>query len=138
MSVPSALKWVPRRSTTSQAAGEPPVRRAVPRRAIRDAEDVLSNGKGRLVLDTREVEIYDGANLAAFSFFDVGRQSMYSKQGIYDPAYQKYSLGFFTMLVEIGYALERGCEYYYPGYVVPGNQEFDYKHRVSTSWSISS
>ena len=101
-----------------------------PRRAIRDAEDVLSNGKGRLALDTREVEIYDGATLAAFSFFDVGRQSMYSKQGIYDPAYQKYSLGFFTMLVEIGYALERGLQYYYPGYVVPGNQEFDYKHRV--------
>ncbi|MCB0595828.1 MAG: GNAT family N-acetyltransferase [Lewinellaceae bacterium] len=104
--------------------------RQFPRRAIKDAKDVLSNGKGRLALDTREVKIYDGENLAAFSFFDMGCQSMYSKQGIYDPAYHKYSLGFFTMLVETQYALEQGLRYYYPGYVVPGNQEFDYKHRI--------
>ncbi len=101
-----------------------------PRRAIHDTEDILSNGKGRLALDTREVKIWDGEQLAAFSFYDMGRHSMYSKQGIYDPAYCKYSLGFFTMLVEIRYALGQGLSYYYPGYVVPGNAEFDYKHRV--------
>ncbi|MCB0557495.1 MAG: GNAT family N-acetyltransferase [Phaeodactylibacter sp.] len=104
--------------------------RQFPRRAINDAEDILSNGKGRLALDTREVAIYHGENLIAFSFFDKGRRSLYSKQGIYDPAYHPYSPGFFTMLVEIRYALEQGLSYYYPGYVVPGNREFDYKHRV--------
>ena len=30
----------------------------------------------------------------------------------------------------IEWALERGMDYYYPGYVVPGFEEFDYKHRV--------
>ena len=70
------------------------------------AEDVLSNGRGQLALDTREVKIYDGDKLAAFSFFDKGQRSMYSKQGIYDPAYHQFSLGFFTMLVEIQYALD--------------------------------
>lgn len=104
--------------------------RQFPRRAISGGGDVLSNGQGRLALDTREVKIYDGNKLAAFSFFDMGRKSMYSKQGIYDPAYSKYSLGFFTMLAEIRYALDSGLNYYYPGYVVPGNPEFDYKHRV--------
>ena len=101
-----------------------------PRRAIGDPEDILSNGKGRLALDTREVAIYDGEQLAAFSFFDMGHRSMYSKQGIYDPSYRKYSLGFFTMLAEISYAQEQGLSFYYPGYVVPGNAEFDYKHRI--------
>lgn len=104
--------------------------RQFPNRAISDYKDVLSNGNGRMALDTREVKIYDGDKLAAFSFFDVGHRSMYSKQGIYDPAYHKYSLGFFTMLAEVSYGLERGFNWYYPGYVVPGNREFDYKHRI--------
>ncbi len=104
--------------------------RLFPSRAISRGEDVLSNGRGSLALDTREVQIFDGEKLAAFSFFDMGLRSMYSKQGIYDPAYRKHSLGFFTMLTEVQYALDQGLQYYYPGYVVPGNPEFDYKHRV--------
>ncbi len=104
--------------------------RDFPRRALGSGEEILDNGRGELALDTREVRIYDGDVLVAFSFFDRGKESLYSKQGIYDPAYQKYSLGFFTMLVEIAYAQEQGLRYYYPGYVVPGNAEFDYKHRI--------
>lgn len=104
--------------------------RQFPRHAINDANDILSNGNGRMALDTREVRIYDGERLVAFSFFDRGSRSIYSKQGIYDPAYHRYSLGFFSMLAEVQYAREQGLRYYYPGYVAPGNPEFDYKHRL--------
>ncbi|MCB0555486.1 MAG: GNAT family N-acetyltransferase [Phaeodactylibacter sp.] len=101
-----------------------------PSRAIKDAADMLDNGAGGRAFDTREVKLYHQGRLVAFSFFDLGKDSLYSKQGIYDPAFRSYSPGFFTMLVEIAYGMEKGVKYYYPGYVVPGYPEFDYKHRV--------
>lgn len=99
-------------------------------KAITDPKEYLDNGTGSQTFDTREVSVYDGDQLVAFSYFASGAKSIYSKQGIYDPAYQKYSLGFFTMLEEIAYAQQEGKQYYYPGYVVPAYPEFDYKHRV--------
>jgi leucyl-tRNA---protein transferase len=85
---------------------------------------------GTNVYQTKEVAIYHGRKLVALSFFDVGREGMYSKAGIYDPEYRNYSLGFYTMLEEIAYGLETGRKYYYPGYVVPGYPIFDYKLRI--------
>ena len=40
---------------------------------------------------------------------------------------KKYSLGFYTMLLEIDFGIKSGAEYYYPGYVVPNYFKFDYK-----------
>ena len=34
------------------------------------------------------------------------------------------------MLLEMDYCLEHGLKYYYPGYVVPGYERFDYKLRI--------
>ncbi|MEO1263273.1 MAG: arginine-tRNA-protein transferase [Bacteroidota bacterium] len=82
------------------------------------------------VYNSKSVEVYDGANLIAFSFFDVGATSIASIQGIYHPAYARHSLGFYTMVREIQYGLNRNFEFYYPGYIVPGNERFDYKLRI--------
>lgn len=82
------------------------------------------------IYDTREVALYEGDRLIAFSFYDLGRNSSSSIVGVYHPAYQKYSLGYFSMLLEIRHSMELGLEYYYPGYVVPGYPRFDYKLRV--------
>ena len=90
----------------------------------------LYNQAGRRVLDTRQVEVYEGSRLVAFSFFDVGTTSLYSKIGIYDPHYRQASLGIYTMLKEVEWALAHHRSYYYPGYVVPGYPGFDYKHRI--------
>ena len=50
--------------------------------------------------------------------------------GIFDPEYSSYSLGYFTMLEEISFGQKNGFSFYYPGYVVPGYEKFDYKLRV--------
>ncbi len=82
------------------------------------------------IFNTQEVAIYDEDRLIAFSFFDLGKDSIASIKGVYHPDYAKYSLGFYTMLREVKYGIEQGFQYYYPGYVVPGFQRFDYKLRV--------
>lgn len=92
--------------------------------------DSLLDGEEFNIYNTYEVAVYDGDRLVAASFFDLGQDSVASIMGIYDPAYSKYSLGIFTMLMEITFAQENYFEYYYPGYVVPGYARFDYKLRI--------
>ncbi|MEM8908843.1 MAG: hypothetical protein AAGD05_13435, partial [Bacteroidota bacterium] len=82
------------------------------------------------IYDTWEICIYDKHRLVAVSFFDNGSNSIASIMGLFDPAYSKYSLGFHTMLLEIIVGLQNNKQYYYPGYVVPGYQRFDYKLRI--------
>ena len=104
--------------------------RAFPDRTLADEEVYRSRPSGPFTFDTREIRVYDAGKLVAFSLFNLGERSLYSSQGIYQPDYGRYSLGFFTMLLEISYAQSQGISHYYPGYVVPGYEEFDYKHRV--------
>lgn len=68
--------------------------------------------------------------LVAASYFDLGKKSVASILGIFEPDYAAHSLGYYTMLLEIEYCLRMGFRYYYPGYVVPGYQRFDYKLRI--------
>lgn len=100
----------------------------------------LSNGlmdSGTLnIYDSKTVEIFDGKKLIGFSFFDIGKNSIASIQGVYHPNYAKHSLGFYTMIQEIQYGLDNGFEYYYPGYVAPGLDRFDYKLRVGKKEEI--
>lgn len=82
------------------------------------------------IFETNEFRIYDGDQLIGFSFFDRGEHSLASIMGVYDPNYDKNSLGFFTMLLEIEWGIQNGLDYYYPGYIVPGYSRFDYKLRI--------
>lgn len=103
---------------------------AFPDRPLADLEAYRERRSGPFTFDTREVRVYEGDRLVAFSVFKLGQRSLYSSQGIYDPAYGKHSLGFFTMLAEVDYAQSQRCDYFYPGYVVPGYPDFDYKKRL--------
>jgi arginine-tRNA-protein transferase len=83
------------------------------------------------VFHTYEIEVKDAnGKLVALSYFDKGQQSMASLLGIYDPEYAKYSLGTFTMLLEMEHALQMDIKFYYPGYIFDKPSVFDYKLRL--------
>ena len=104
--------------------------RKFPRKYCDNLDYFLLNERGIKAVDTWEIEIYKDDELIGFSFFDLGHESIYSKVGIYDPDFSEYSLGYYTMLEELAFAQDRNMKYYYPGYVVPGCRDFDYKHRL--------
>ncbi len=90
----------------------------------------LQDNTDHNIYNTYEVTIYEGDKLVAFSFFDLGYKSIASIKGVYDPEYKKYSLGYYTMLLEMEFGTQNGYDYYYPGYIVPGYSKFDYKTRI--------
>ena len=97
--------------------------------------DSLEDYDNDVVFNTWEVTIRDrvSGRLVACSYFDIGEDSAASILGIFDPDLSSFSLGYYTMLLEMEFGLSRGLSYYYPGYVVPGYQRFDYKLRLGTS-----
>jgi leucyl-tRNA---protein transferase len=92
--------------------------------------DSLQDGEHFNVYNTCEFTVYDGSKLIAVSYFDVGEDSIASILGFYDPDYKAYSLGLYTMLMEMEYGKIKNFKYFYPGYVVPGYDRFDYKLRI--------
>lgn len=76
-----------------------------------------------------EICVYENEKLLAVSFFDVGANSISSVYAIFEPSAATRSLGIFTMLLEIEYALKNAKEFYYQGYVYEGNSFYDYKKR---------
>lgn len=93
-------------------------------------QDALLEGNNSNIFRTMEFLVWDGEQLVAASYFDLGKNSLSSILGFYHPDYAQYSLGYFTMLMEVVYALDHGYRFFYPGYVVPGYSRFDYKLRV--------
>jgi len=79
--------------------------------------------------DTYEIDIYDDDRLVAVSYFDDGHLSMMGLLAIFDENYSKYSLGIYSMILEIEYAKSTGKRWYYPGYVHEGPSIYDYKLR---------
>ena len=82
------------------------------------------------VFNTWQVEVFDGEQLIAYSFFDVGQQSISSIIGIYDEKYSRHSLGIYSMLAEVQFALDNNMKYYYPGFIFNKPSPFDYKLRL--------
>ncbi len=97
--------------------------------------DSLEDYDDDVVFDTWEVSIRERVSgvLVAASYFDLGSTSAASILGIFDPKLNSFSLGYYTMLLEMEFCLSRGFRYYYPGYVVPGYHRFDYKLRLGDS-----
>lgn len=85
------------------------------------------------IYDTYEIAIYDGEQLVGCSFFDRGEKTLASIMGMFHPDYNKYSLGYYTMLEEMAYGQQHNYKEYYPGYVVPGYGKFDYKLRIGAT-----
>jgi leucyl-tRNA---protein transferase len=69
--------------------------------------------------------------LVAVSYMDIGSSSVSSIYGIFDPEHSERSLGIFTMLTEIQYAISAGFTFHYPGYATSGPSGYDYKKRFS-------
>jgi arginine-tRNA-protein transferase len=92
----------------------------------------LQDGEHHNIYNTYEFCAYDGNQLVALSYFDLGKESAASIIGIYHPAYKNQSMGFYTMLKEMEFCQKAGLKYYYPGYVVPGYARFDYKSRIGS------
>ncbi len=89
--------------------------------------DNMSAGRHDGEFETKELCVYDQGNLIAVSYFDVSTKSAASIMCLFDQSYKKYSLGIYTMLLEMEYAASLGVEYYYPGYVLDRPSPFDYK-----------
>ena len=84
------------------------------------------------IFDSWMWQIRDPQNnnkLVAFSVFDKGADSIQSIKGVYDYDYSEHSLGLYSMILEMCHGLEEGLKYYYPGYIAPGCDSFDYKLR---------
>ena len=96
---------------------------------VPDLSSHLLNGNPSSHFSTWEVAIYCGDKLVAFSIFDRGQKSIGSLEAAYDVGYSKFSLGVFTMQVELIYCMEVGLDYYYPGFYPKGVSMFDYKLR---------
>ncbi len=92
--------------------------------------DYMSGSLESTVYDTRIVKVYHEDKLIACSIIDIGQDTLASIFGMYDPDYRSYSLGLYTMMLEVEICLNAEMPYYYMGYFVPGNPRFDYKLRV--------
>jgi leucyl-tRNA---protein transferase len=93
---------------------------------------VVGGERGRALFDTREVSVWSHDRLVAFSWYDVGEISVESLIGVYDPAFSKYSLGLYTMLLEILQTAELGRRFHYAGYVLAEPSPMDYKLHVGS------
>jgi len=78
-----------------------------------------------------EVSVRRNGKLLAVSFFDLGRTSISSIYGIFDPDERTRSLGIFTMLKEIEFTRESGRTLFYHGYAYEGASFYDYKKRFT-------
>lgn len=94
--------------------------------------DFLSHSPSNVPCEALEICVYDAEeNLLAASFFDVGEAAISAVYAMFEPTETRRSLGIFTMLSVIDYAIKNGKTFYYPGYAYEGNSFYDYKKRFS-------
>lgn len=93
--------------------------------------DFLSCEAASVPCKALEINVYKNNALLATSFFDVGEKAVSSVYAIFDPDETARSLGIFTMLLEIDFAINAGKKYLYQGYVYEGNSFYDYKKRFT-------
>jgi arginine-tRNA-protein transferase len=91
--------------------------------------DFLSDEPASVPCQAFEVDVRLDGRLIAASYFDVGEGTVSAIYGMFDPDMPRRSLGIFTMLKEIEFAIERGKEFYYQGYAYEGSSFYDYKKR---------
>jgi leucyl-tRNA---protein transferase len=79
------------------------------------------------IFNTEIIQIRDNGKLIAAGIYDNGEDSIAGIMNFYHPAYNKYSLGKYLMLLKINHAIETGKTWYYTGYIAYGYSKFDYK-----------
>ena len=93
--------------------------------------DFLSRDAANVPCEAKEVCVYDGETLIAASFFAIGERSISAIYGMFEPEKTSRSLGIFTMLKEIEFAIENRKDFYYQGYCYEGESFYDYKKRFA-------
>ena len=94
--------------------------------------DFLSHSPDSVPGIAKELLVFEENKLIAVSYFDIARSSISSIYGMFDLNYGKYSLGIYTMLLEIEYALKNGIKYYYHGYCYDVPSFYDYKKKFKS------
>lgn len=89
----------------------------------------LSTNPAKVPCPAIEVGVYQADKLVAMSFLDVGKEAVSSIYGMYDFALANRSLGIYTMLLEIDFAVKTNCRYYYHGYCFDIPSFYDYKKK---------
>ena len=89
----------------------------------------LSGQPAESPCEAKEVRVTHVDRLLAVSYFDIGRISTSGIYAMFEPTITTRGLGIFTMLKEIEYSIETGCEFYYQGYAYDGPSFYDYKKR---------
>ena len=79
------------------------------------------------IYTTKCISVFEGNQLIAGGYFDVGDYAAASILHFFDPLYKRNSLGKFLILLTIDYLKLNGYKFYYPGYVVEGNPKMNYK-----------
>jgi leucyl-tRNA---protein transferase len=79
------------------------------------------------VYDTKCLSLFDGDKLIAAGYFDVGLQTAASILHFFDPAYKRFSLGKYLILLTLDFMRANHLSLYYPGYLVQGLSKMDYK-----------
>jgi leucyl-tRNA---protein transferase len=72
----------------------------------------------------------DGA-LAGVDYMDVGVDGVSAVYFIANPDFAKYSLGVFSLLIQIEFAKKLGLKYVYLGYGVRENKSLNYKYKYT-------
>lgn len=93
-------------------------------------DDFLGPAPGLHPVPGVEFDVYADGNLIAVSYLALGETAVASLYGVFDPAYSRRSLGWFTLLLELEYARRQGYRYYYPGYALADASRMDYKKRL--------
>jgi leucyl-tRNA---protein transferase len=86
------------------------------------------------VFNTYEINVYDGNNLIACSYFDVGKKSAEGISAYYNPDYKNYSLGKYLIYLQIEICIANRLDYFYPGYFVPQYPHLDYKLSIGSNY----
>lgn len=74
-----------------------------------------------------EFDIFFEERLVACSFAHVGGAAISGTYCVFDPDFSRFSLGNYTLLLELLYAAHTGRQFYYPGYVYATPSRMDYK-----------
>ena len=91
--------------------------------------DFLAKDAANIPGEGFEVAVRDKGKLVAASYFDLAQNSVSAIYGMFDPDLPARSLGIFTMLKEIEFAISAGKKFYYQGYCYEGESFYDYKKR---------
>jgi arginine-tRNA-protein transferase len=74
-----------------------------------------------------EFQVRDGGCLIASSFVGLGFDSASSLYGVHDPTVDRRSIGIFTLLLEVQFAIETALTFHYLGYAYDVQSHYDYK-----------